>query len=288
MTVGRGLDLVRHMEYFLAVAEEGHFGRAATALGISQPPLSQGIQRLERRLGVGLFDRGARVTLTPAGEELVPRARRLVGAAQDIVAHGAPQPATVRLGVIAQLPGAMTSSLVASLRAGGTRTVGTVTGGTRDLVEAVQAGRLDLAVVEHPAVLDTATARSEVTRLRRWLLVPDDHPLAGLRSAPLDRLAGFRIGLGARADNPAAYDLLAESIAAAGATVAAAVVGDDRAALLSAASGRTLSLTADPRLAGPGCRRVALRGDPLPLRIRVIARPAAEQLIESARIPAAS
>ena len=81
---------LRHLRYFLAVADTLHFGRAAERLCMSQPPLSQAIQQLEDALGVAVFERHSRkVALTPAGQALLAPARQLladlhaaIGAAQ--------------------------------------------------------------------------------------------------------------------------------------------------------------------------------------------------------------
>ena len=77
--------LNRQLWFFLAVAEEGHFGRAADRLGMTQPPLSEHIKTLENSLGVTLFDRSRRGTrLTTAGAALLPAVRKFADQAADL------------------------------------------------------------------------------------------------------------------------------------------------------------------------------------------------------------
>ena len=79
----REKDLVelRHVQYFVAVAEERHFGRAAQRIGIEQSPLSRAIKTLEQDLGIRLLDRSSRGTsVTPAGEEFLSHSRRILAA----------------------------------------------------------------------------------------------------------------------------------------------------------------------------------------------------------------
>src|SRR5262245_22814420 len=95
----------RQLRYFVALAEHLHFGRAAAALHISQPPLSRAIRGLEDQLGARLLTRSKRkVELTPEGARLYEDARRVLGqlerAAQEVGAMAAGQSGRLRLGFV--------------------------------------------------------------------------------------------------------------------------------------------------------------------------------------------
>lgn len=100
---------LQQLHAFIVLAEELHFGHAAALLGIAQPPLSQQIRRLEDKVGHPLFHREpGRVTLTPAGRELLPAARRALADLADGLAAardmGSGRAGRLRIGFAASSP----------------------------------------------------------------------------------------------------------------------------------------------------------------------------------------
>ncbi|MFC4945963.1 LysR family transcriptional regulator [Pseudonocardia sp. GCM10023141] len=288
------MDLLRHLEFFVAIAEEEHFGRAAGRLGMTQPPVSQGLQRLESSLGVRLVERTSRgVQLNAAGRDLLPRARALLQGGEDLrrVAgtHGAAASA-LRIGVVPQV-GTATAAAVAVACAAGGGPVELTTAPTTTLVDAVAAGQLDLAVVVHPAVLGVL-ASGPVVRLDTALLIPAGHPAAtGPGAVPVRRLRGLDVATAPRPHGPAAHDLLLDALDERGLRARAVPADDDRAALVRVATGRAFAITADPVLVAAGVARRPVAGDPLPLRLRVVWRgadvgPALRDAVQAALVAA--
>ncbi|SAK74603.1 LysR family transcriptional regulator [Caballeronia fortuita] len=149
------MDL-RLLRYFVTVAEEMHFGRAAARLAMTQPPLSQAIRALEDALGVALFVRTKRtVELTPVGKDLLPEVRRLLASA-DALRPLAQSLARGEAGVLslAFVSTADYGLLPALLRDFGARYPGVrlqLTEATSDVqIEELVAGRIDAGLVIPP------------------------------------------------------------------------------------------------------------------------------------------
>lgn len=116
------MPTVRQLEYFLAVAEQRHFGRAAQFCNVSQPTLSHQLRALEDRLGIVLIDRTAPdAELTPAGREIVERAKRVMIGIRDIravAARSAKQiSGIVRFGITPTLGPYLMPALIGALKA---------------------------------------------------------------------------------------------------------------------------------------------------------------------------
>lgn len=186
---------LRHLRYFLAVAEERHFGRAAERLHMAQPPLSQQIRRLEAELGVELFYRTTRrVELAPAGELLVDRARRILRAVDEAVenAHLAAsgEVGRVTIGFTGSATYGLLPVVASTLRETLPRLDLCLHGEmlTPAQVDALVEGQIDLGILRPPRRRHDLIV--EVVRREPLIAaLPADHPLAALDAVPIAALA---------------------------------------------------------------------------------------------------
>jgi DNA-binding transcriptional LysR family regulator len=202
---------LRHLRYFVAVAEELHFRRAAERLHVAQPAVSEQVRKLEDELGVRLFNRTQRsVSLTDAGRAMLGEARRVLAQAERAIAaaRDTRSSAETRLhvGYLADSPPTGVARALQELR----RTMPNVqvlleTGASRKLIEELRGGHLDAAIVSLPA----PTAGLQRTLLgdqSAVVAVPVMHSHATEDSIDLALLAPERIVLLPREINPAFYD----------------------------------------------------------------------------------
>jgi LysR family transcriptional regulator, benzoate and cis,cis-muconate-responsive activator of ben and cat genes len=180
----------RRLEYFTALAEGGNFSRAAERLGISQPALSQQIQRLEEEVGANLFDRTARpVVLTEVGERLLARCADVLEHIRAIerLSAAASQGETgrLRIGVI---PLALYGRIPQQIRAFRRRhpdvQVSLERYDTSPLIDLLEAGRLDVAFL-NATVPGSALRSADLDAGPLVAVLPVDHPLARASSVRL-------------------------------------------------------------------------------------------------------
>jgi DNA-binding transcriptional LysR family regulator len=285
---------LRHLRYFVALGEELHFGRAAERLGISQPPLSQQVARLETGLGVSLLRRTSRsVELTAAGRAFLAEARRTLWHAENAVR-------------VAQQ---IDRGEVGELRVGFVPACGVIPRGVRrfvsrfpgvrltlrhmtttDQVEALGRGDLDVGFVYLP--LDAmGLVVEEVQRVALVAAVPERHPLSHLASVPLSALVGEPYISVPRATAPGAFEAVMTQCRKAGFTPQSAHETDSllaRLRLVGAGFGVALVPSYAVRLPRPGVVLRPLRHPRISLAIGMVhasrsAAPALDRFLSTLR-----
>lgn len=211
------MDL-RHLRYFVAVAEEGHITRAAERLGIQQPPLSQQIRALEQELEVQLFRRKPRgVDLTDAGQTLLVDARRILSDVEVALAKAQRtargEQGRIVVGFTSSAPfHPFVPSVLRIFRENHPQVSMVLEeSGTGDLVSALRAERLDAAFIRSPVPDGEGVTVHGLLEERMFAAFPRNHRLSKGRASkpiPLADLAPEPFVLYRRASGPGLHDAI--------------------------------------------------------------------------------
>ncbi len=216
---GVGAVELRQLRYFVAVAEELHFGRAAERLHIVQPAVSQQVRRLERSLGVALFLRTTRsVVLSEAGQRFPPHARAVLSAADraaDSVVEFRTSGSSVRLGTSEGLGDRLDLLLGAFARLAPSVSLELVHAPTSQRLERVRDGSLDATIVRG----SWPSSGLDFTPL--WMdevlvALPASHPLASSAEVSFASLASLPVRLSPPSRNRPLFELVVSCCRSAG------------------------------------------------------------------------
>jgi DNA-binding transcriptional LysR family regulator len=198
---------LRQLRAFLQVANARHFGKAAAALSITQPALTQRIQALERELGVQLLTRTAReVRLTPAGEILLPYATKLIQvedrAIRDLADNASGRTGKLRVAYLLHGDIGTQGRIVAEFRRRHSEVaVETSMAYSSSNLENLVKGEIDVAFIV-PMNTPRDIAVKPIGRRALMLALPADHPLAKLDRVPANSLRGVPIIMWPHSWNP--------------------------------------------------------------------------------------
>lgn len=189
----------RELRYFVAVAEELHFGRAAQRLGIAQPPLSRAIQQLERRLGAALLDRTSRsVTLTEAGSVLLAEGRAALDAvdAAERRTRRAARSATGRPDLVLVTKASATSDLLARLLEAyaaepAAVPVDVILCGPGEQARFLREGQADVALLHRPFDSTAGLHTEELTTEGQVAILPAGHSLTARAHVHMADITGL-------------------------------------------------------------------------------------------------
>ncbi len=239
----------RQLEYFIAVAEELHFGRAAKRAHIEQPPLSRQIRALEDELGAKLLERTRRrVSLTPEGAFFLGEARavvkRLRQAGETVRSMAAGDEGVLRLGFVTPVLHTTFAKAIRRFRTRRPKIRLTLKHeGTAEQLKMLRSGRIDMGFLRPYDHDLTGVEMRPFWSEPYILLMPEDHPLASLKAVPLEKLAGEPLILFPRHVCPPLHDTFTAAFNKAGFSpnIVQEVI-ESQATITLAASGMGLAL----------------------------------------------
>ncbi len=271
---------LRHLRYFVAVAEELHFGRAAARLHIAQPPLSQQIMNLENELGVKLFDRtGRSIQMTVAGVYFLKEA-------QQVLLHVEQAAETARRiyrGEAGRLTVGFVGSVVHTFLPAGLRLfrerfpdVELVLQelNTAEQIKSLYAKRIDVGFL-YPVAQDPALASRTLTRAPLLVALPKKHALSGRKSLRIRELAKEPFIANTRSSEPVVRDAFISLCHSAGFSPRIAQeAGQVQTVLGLVASGLGACLLPDyvKNIKRPDVQYVPLSGSPPTVELAVVWR----------------
>ena len=217
-----GLVDVRRLRYFVAVAEERHFGRAAARLHVTTPPLSQRIRELEQALGLELFERTSRhVSLTAAGERLLLEAREVLRTMDRFTSVAAELASAPHLCAVGYCHGSERGMMrtIKSLRAARPDVLLRADGLTSlRILDGLRTGALDAGIVRGPMLEPGRLTSAPLTQVPvDHVAVPTGHHLAAVDVVEAGALHAEPVLIVDRDDAPTAHDAIESYCTAAGA-----------------------------------------------------------------------
>lgn len=214
----------RQLTYFVAVAEELHFGRAAERLDMAQPPLSRQIKQLEEELGAILFNRGrSAITLTQAGERLLARGKSILAQMEDtrleVRRLGQGAEGRLRIGFVGSATFGILPNIIKSFRANYPDVnLSLIPMNNAQLHRALVSREIDVAFAR-PALQDAEFVTRELLEEKLILALPDVVDTGGRTVAKLERLQTHNLILYPEYPRPSYADFVLNACEAAGFTV---------------------------------------------------------------------
>jgi LysR family transcriptional regulator, benzoate and cis,cis-muconate-responsive activator of ben and cat genes len=211
----------RQLTYFIAVAEELHFGRAAERLDMAQPPLSRQIKQLEEELGAVLFNRGrSAITLTQAGERLLKRGTSILAQMEDtrleVRRLGQGAEGRLRIGFVGSATFGILPNIIRSFRANYPEVnLSLIPMNNAQLHRALVSRELDVAFAR-PALQDAEFVTRELLEEKLILALPDVVDTGGRTVAKLERLETHNLILYPEYPRPSYADFVLNACEAAG------------------------------------------------------------------------